>query len=634
MNHSTISEGQATTLAISRTSTTSQGQATTPTISQGPAPNPNSTVTQHPTHNHHFAANNEDEDGLRGTMGDDHNVDDASFRKSQMKLSDSQMEPFATMDLAALTAASKSYSTRRRMTDDMKEEVDEMYYEFQCNIAKLSIQNRVGAHLYFDHVGQSRRVRAGTSWNNFQKYDPEAQKMFDEFGLDAGRSKVSAIWARKTWPEKLRYRDVDYLKTLREVTANSGESNVPHPGTVLHAPTGSSPTRLNGRVQLSKVSLEKTSSLVANWVTKIQSDLDSFAFFHQVEGFYVIASRHPKSTIFHKGGSSVGNKFLRMLAQNKETDPAADFHTWTAAQAIQLSNGCGTTLHLQSRIKTVDDVAEKFRAGKHADNIKAIRDKLRHLIYVASGHKLNAPWPGEDTDYRLRELKFSFAIDDNQWNIEPNDLKKPLVKLNCGTAMGILACLGLNKIHLTYHPDWEDISPRPRKKQTNTNKRKNKRNREGEEDEDEDEDEEEDNEDNNNNNNPSNRPQRKRTRTDATTNSSTTDNRSESGNQPQNHPDRNDGATNSSTTLNKKKRFRPIKTASKTLSATTADTNQLESNKGNPADSNRADVPGQGNPPGDAAFGEGGTNASTTPDNDPTLDPLLAALGLSGAYLH
>jgi hypothetical protein len=107
-------------------------------------------------------------------------------------------------------------------------------------------------------------------------------------------------------------------------------------------------------------------------------------------------------------------------------------------------------------------------------------------------------------------LKLSFAIDDNQWNIEPNDLKKPLVKLNCGTAMGILACLGLNRINLTYHPDWEDISPRPRKKQTNTNKRKNKRNREDEEDEDE----EEDNEDDNNNNNPSeynsgNQPQHK-----------------------------------------------------------------------------------------------------------------------------
>ncbi|KAA1097835.1 hypothetical protein PGT21_021547 [Puccinia graminis f. sp. tritici] len=336
-----------------------------------------------------------------------------------------------------------------------------------------------------------------------------------------------------------------------------------------------------------------------------------------------------------------------MLAQNKETDPAADFHTWTAAQAIQLSNGCGTTLHLQSRIKTVDDVAEKFRAGKHANNIKAIRDKLRHLIHVASGHKLNAPWPGEDTDYRLQELKFSFSIDDNQWNIEPNDLKKPLVKLNCGTAMGILACLGLNKIHLTYHPDWEDISPRPRKKQSNTNKRKNKRNRKDDENEDEDEDEDEDNEDNNNNKNPSesnsgnqpqhkrlrinaatdngfqagNQPQRKRTRTDAATNSSTADNLSESGNQPQNHPNRNDGATNGSTTLNKKKRFRPIKTASKTLSATTADTNQLESNKGNPADNNRADVSGEGNPPG-----EGATNANETPDNDPTLDPLLAAL--------
>jgi hypothetical protein len=53
-----------------------------------------------------------------------------------------------------------------------------------------------------------------------------------------------------------------------------------------------------------------------------------------------------------------------MMAQDKETDAAAEFRTWTAAQAIQNSKGCGTTVPQTSRIKPVDAIAEKFRVGK------------------------------------------------------------------------------------------------------------------------------------------------------------------------------------------------------------------------------------------------------------------------------
>ncbi|KNZ62769.1 hypothetical protein VP01_1225g15 [Puccinia sorghi] len=41
------------------------------------------------------------------------------------------------------------------MTEDMKEEVNDLYYDFQCNIVRLAIHNR--------------------------RYDPEAQKHFDKW---------------------------------------------------------------------------------------------------------------------------------------------------------------------------------------------------------------------------------------------------------------------------------------------------------------------------------------------------------------------------------------------------------------------------------------------------------------------
>ncbi|EFP87584.2 uncharacterized protein PGTG_13955 [Puccinia graminis f. sp. tritici CRL 75-36-700-3] len=223
------------------------------------------------------------------------------------------------MDLAGLSA-SKSYGTQKCMKDNIKEDLNKRYYEFQCNITKLAIQNPVGDHCYFNHMGQSQRVRGPWSWNNFQQHDPKARKLFNEFGLDAGCP-----------------------KTLQEVATKSGGTNVPHPKTVLHAPLADSlPIQLHGRVQVSKRSLEKSSTLVLTWVNKLQLDLKVFSV--------VVASRHPKRTIYHKGGSPISDQFLRMLAQDKDSDAAAEFHNWTAAQAIQISKGCGATAPQRTRI--------------------------------------------------------------------------------------------------------------------------------------------------------------------------------------------------------------------------------------------------------------------------------------------
>ncbi|KNE87635.1 hypothetical protein PSTG_18978 [Puccinia striiformis f. sp. tritici PST-78] len=52
-------------------------------------------------------------------------------------------------------------------------------------------------------------------------------------------------------------------------------------------------------------------------------------------------------------------------------------------------------------------------------------------------------------------MKLSLEIDDNHWNLIPSDMMVPPEKFVHGIDRTILACLGLNKIHITYHPDWE-----------------------------------------------------------------------------------------------------------------------------------------------------------------------------------
>ncbi|KAA1087258.1 hypothetical protein PGT21_027293 [Puccinia graminis f. sp. tritici] len=374
----------------------------------------------------------DDEDGLRAMM-----ADNAQQRSEQQnpetiklnrpthshQLTDADMERFAKLGLAELRVASDAYATRGRMTEDMKAKVDDLYYDFQCDVVKLAIRNRVGVHLYFEHLGQSRRVRGGSTWNNFQKYDSEAQKLFDEYGRVAGAPMVSALWNTKTQAEKDRYLDLDFLNTLREVVTDESTTSVPpEPTTSYPSERPKDPSinasqvaaRLNGRIQSSNASQQKTLTMTIEWVRKVESD--------------------------------------------PHTDAAAEFHTWVATQAILINKGIEPAVPRKKRTKPVDEITEKFRVGNLADNISAIRAKLKELIR-------------EDSANRLRDLKISVRIDENDWNIEPSDLCKPLVQIKGGTDVAILACLGLNKIHLTYHPEW-DSPPRTHKKSATGKKSK------------------------------------------------------------------------------------------------------------------------------------------------------------------
>ncbi|POW02641.1 hypothetical protein PSHT_12015, partial [Puccinia striiformis] len=405
----------------------------------------------------------DDPDGLHAEMS----ASPGGVDKPLHKYSDSKMEQYTTMKLTSLCAAGNTLAISRRMTQEMKEELDDLYYDQQSDVVRLAIRHRAPPHLFFSHLGMTRRIRGDTSWNNFQHEDPEALKLRAELGKEEGGAQVSLAWASKSKEEKARYRDRDYLQTLRQGSNNDGTPNVSDPADDLNAnllyEKEKAADRQKGVVQVSKVSLKKTSAMVTNWVKKVQQDLDSMAFNNQVEGFFVVASRHPKSTIFRKGGSTFGNGFMDMVSETADTDFAAEFHTWVAAQAIQLSKGCTAWLPRKTRIKPSGDARDKFNVGTRGKNITAIRKKLKNLISTASGKKLNCGWPGENSATRLRQLKLSLTIDDNEWSVVPEDIMKVLDYLKDGVDRAVLACLGLNKVHLTYHADWDDI-PSTRKK--------------------------------------------------------------------------------------------------------------------------------------------------------------------------
>ncbi|KAH9474112.1 hypothetical protein Pst134EA_001157 [Puccinia striiformis f. sp. tritici] len=213
--------------------------------------------------------------------------------------------------------------------------------------------------------------------------------------------------------------------------------------------------------------------MVADWVYKAKIDLKSMSFYHQVEGFFVLASFHPDSPIFKKGGSPFGNRYLEMLGGTKGVDAPAQFHTWVAAQSIQVNNGCQPTEIKQQRIKSVGDVTDKFLVDTVANNIHEIRVQLKEMIRTSSGNKLSCAWPGKNCAHQLKGMKLSLDIAENDWSLIPSYIMIPLEKLKNGLDRTVLACLSLNKIHLTYHPDWD--APPPKSKAPDKRKHSSKR---------------------------------------------------------------------------------------------------------------------------------------------------------------
>ncbi|PLW57543.1 hypothetical protein PCANC_02627 [Puccinia coronata f. sp. avenae] len=250
------------------------------------------------------------------------------------------------------------------MTEDMKEELNELYYEFQRDLNKLAIKNRTGPYLYWAHVCHARKARAGsgTSWNNFLHYDPEVKKLFSDYGKDECGDRVSELWAAKPGTSKVLYRNVNFCTAA-------------------------------------KVPQKQMLTAMTDWALKTKADVKSFAFFHQVKGFFVLASCHPKSTIFKRGGLPLGKDFLEMIAE--KDDAAGHFHTWVSGKAIQILNG--------GQVDTANRSVAK--------NVHTIRVELRDLINVASGNQYRGAWPGTNCQAKLRKLGLKLRVAKNDWKI-------------------------------------------------------------------------------------------------------------------------------------------------------------------------------------------------------------------------
>ncbi|KNZ51187.1 hypothetical protein VP01_4055g2 [Puccinia sorghi] len=321
-----------------------------------------------------------------------------------------------------MASAKTSYAVHQRMTGHMKEEVDDLYYGFQCNFVRLAIRKRVGAHLYFDHLGQSRRVRV--------------QKLFEQrFWFWVGQrwcESVCFVGHKDMAIQKKKYSNIGYLQNLREVVTDAQKSTVLNPENVAEDLTNvKRVARLNGQVQVSKLSQK----LIYIYIY-ICMAAPVHGIFSSCQINFLLASWNPRSTIFYKGGSSLSLVFLRMLSEENET--AAEFHTWVASQAIQMNKGC-------------DVVVPRKRVGKKfLDVLRVIGHNVMNTEYVCADICLldfQVNW--QRITFFLLNVEASFnVLGLKKWNIGPNNLHQQLVDLRVGQDVAILACLVFKKIDL------------------------------------------------------------------------------------------------------------------------------------------------------------------------------------------
>ncbi|KAI9619807.1 hypothetical protein KEM48_008419 [Puccinia striiformis f. sp. tritici PST-130] len=351
---------------------------------------------------------------LRGSMTMNTDETLISRNKKARDLNAATKQRLENIGLTRLRKEANENVTHHRMTDNIREELDELYYQFQCSINRLLANTGVGAHLLY---------------NNYCEYDPVAQRLFDENKPD----EVTRLWHSKSKAEQDRYRDMDYIESIvdNSIKESKAESK--------------------GIVQSSVAGQKYMRSVLADWVRKISIDLKSLSFFHQIEGFFVLASRHPKSNFFCKRGTPLGFEYLQLLIG--EDDPFSEFHIWVGGRGVEDSKANkAKEAQKKTSVAYKDEVVpvHEWDEGNHKPNLKSIRRRLSALMYNASGGEIDKGWPATDTASMLQKYNLKVVIEPNDQGIKMTHFEQPLCKLNIDQTRDVLAVLGTNKVRMTY----------------------------------------------------------------------------------------------------------------------------------------------------------------------------------------
>lgn len=336
-------------------------------------------------------------------------------------------------------------SKSKRLTARMQSLLNDIDRELQKRIYVMTIKEDIQAHILFSYLGHAHRVRGSSSWNNYCEFSQEAHIAFKSCQTAGDAVKeLSKKWNVLSSEEQDRYNDDDYLKTLqsRKQSKSRSTSSTELVADETHSSSvaQSSQKTMNKKLPMDRVSLAARYNTCNEWAKKTIGQLKSFADSHQVEGFLVVASKDPTSSIAIIGGTHSGEHSLDLLAKSPD-DPNSLFQGWVVGRAARcklLGNAneiedlpASTIASNRNKRKRATDEESRrhpYDRGNFKENLKEVRRQLGYMIWDASGGGFAQGWPG-NTASAFKRANLTLCVQENNLRVTPKLLMQPLTKL-------------------------------------------------------------------------------------------------------------------------------------------------------------------------------------------------------------
>ncbi|KAA1077810.1 hypothetical protein PGT21_020669 [Puccinia graminis f. sp. tritici] len=306
--------------------------------------------------------------------------------------------------LDQLRARAVKYAEYERLTAEDKLALDEAYREYQTQVHLIAIERKLHPKPVLQYLGNKVRIRGPSNFNNFCVYDQVAGPIYHDKAMSISdrMSECARLWHLLDETTKNQWRDQDFLDSISP-------------------PDNIAPPAQDGAEAFARWKKHDKFKLTL-WIRKIKRDLKNLSVSHQVEGFFVLASRDPDSPIIKTGGSLMAEEFLDLMAA--DTNPCSLFYRFVnGQQAIKDISGSypKPTNKRKRRSGKDDDENCPHDLGSKKANIEAVREKLKGALRQATHGVWQGGWPGTKTESTLASLGVTLQVQQNDKCVLPID---------------------------------------------------------------------------------------------------------------------------------------------------------------------------------------------------------------------
>ncbi|EFP87604.1 uncharacterized protein PGTG_13975 [Puccinia graminis f. sp. tritici CRL 75-36-700-3] len=355
-----------------------------------------------------------------------------SHRSKRQRVEPEVLEKLSHESLEELRVRAAKYAEYIRLTAEDKVVLDEAYRQYQRAVLKIAIERKLHVKPVLSYLGNEVRIRGPTNFNNFCKYDEIAGPIYHDKSIPIAdrMTKLSELWSRLDEVQKDQWRDQEFLDSIT-------------PPDYVIPPE-------SDRVHAAPKWRKREAFKLNNWTRKMKRDLKNLSTSHQVEGFFVLASRDPDGPILSTGGSLMAEEFLDIMAA--DTNPCRSFYNFVnGQQAIKdISGKPPPPLKKRKRRSGKEnyDPSCPYDLGSREANIEAVREKLRDALRKATHGVWADGWPGTKTEKTLRSLGVTLQVQQNDLFIHASEFCKRPSDMRIGQTQRILTAFAKGWVRL------------------------------------------------------------------------------------------------------------------------------------------------------------------------------------------